>query len=481
MNTGIPKVFISYSWSCSEKVKELAERLISDGVDVVIDIAELKEGQDKYAFMERCVTDDTITKVLMICDKAYAEKANKREGGVGDETVVISAEVYGKAKQEKFVPLIFERDEEGKEYVPAYLKSRIYIDLSNVDNYEENYDKLLRNLYDKPEWRKPTLGKMPEYLNEENVSLVNVRAAIKQIQAFDGKSQTKLDYSLRKFNESFVCAFIELSPQLGDNFAENLMKQIEAVKPLRDQFYDFVEVIAVNVREVDSVLGEFFEELYNKAYSTDGRSSFRDADFEFGLFLVWEMFIGATALLLHHKCYNAINGLLTRTYFLNNSPFGQNVQPTTFQQLRLTKSYIEDVIKPRSEKPNLLCLAADLLQKREKLPILTSKAIVEADIILYQLSDALGMTEQFGRAWFPRLYVYLSPMYGGGQDIWTRMVSAKHCEKILPLFGVRTIDEMKEVVQKNKDNGRDMRYQDSFDTAPTILHSIKLENIARLS
>ena len=42
-----------------------------DGIYVVLDKWELKEGQDKYAFMERCVSDPEISKVLIICDKAY--------------------------------------------------------------------------------------------------------------------------------------------------------------------------------------------------------------------------------------------------------------------------------------------------------------------------------------------------------------------------------------------------------------------------
>ena len=46
-------------------VIELAQRLISHGVDVVLDKWELKEGQDKYAFMERCVNDPDITKVCI--------------------------------------------------------------------------------------------------------------------------------------------------------------------------------------------------------------------------------------------------------------------------------------------------------------------------------------------------------------------------------------------------------------------------------
>ena len=45
------KIFISYCWSSSEHeewVISLAERLMSDGVDVIIDKWDLKEGNDKY-------------------------------------------------------------------------------------------------------------------------------------------------------------------------------------------------------------------------------------------------------------------------------------------------------------------------------------------------------------------------------------------------------------------------------------------------
>ncbi|WP_207643567.1 DegT/DnrJ/EryC1/StrS family aminotransferase [Butyrivibrio sp. AE2032] len=51
-----------------------------------------KESQDKYAYMEQCVTDDSIDKVLILSDQLYAKKADKREGGVGKETTIISPE-----------------------------------------------------------------------------------------------------------------------------------------------------------------------------------------------------------------------------------------------------------------------------------------------------------------------------------------------------------------------------------------------------
>lgn len=143
----------------------MAENLLHDGIEVKLDIWELKDGQDKYAFMEQCVTNPEIDKVLIICDSGYVTKADSRSGGVGDETAIISAEVYGHANQEKFVPVIMERDEHGEPYMPAYLKSRMYKDLTG-DNYNKGYQSLVRNIYEKPLERKPKLGSRPVWLDE---------------------------------------------------------------------------------------------------------------------------------------------------------------------------------------------------------------------------------------------------------------------------------------------------------------------------
>ncbi|RZK14665.1 MAG: TIR domain-containing protein, partial [Flavobacterium sp.] len=87
-----PIVFISYSWSSPKHedwVISLAERLMSDGVEVVIDKWNLKEGHDKYHFMESMVNSAEIEKVLLILDKKYSERADQKAGGVGTETQII--------------------------------------------------------------------------------------------------------------------------------------------------------------------------------------------------------------------------------------------------------------------------------------------------------------------------------------------------------------------------------------------------------
>jgi len=68
--------------------------------------------------------------------------------------------VYSDVKQEKFIPIVSEKDENSKPYIPTYIKSRMYIDLSSEGNFEKEYERLLRYLYKRPEYRKPVLGNL---------------------------------------------------------------------------------------------------------------------------------------------------------------------------------------------------------------------------------------------------------------------------------------------------------------------------------
>lgn len=140
-----PKVFISYSWhpeNNKRRVQRLAERLMGDGVNVMLDIWDLKDGQDKYIFMEQMVKDPNVKKVLIICSEDYANKANDRRGGVGTESTIMSSEIYSLASQTKFIPIVVER-KNGEAFLPTFLKSRIYIDMSSDEIYELGYDQFV--------------------------------------------------------------------------------------------------------------------------------------------------------------------------------------------------------------------------------------------------------------------------------------------------------------------------------------------------
>lgn len=160
------KVFISYSWTPEEnknKTLELAKKLDSAGIEVILDQTHLKFGHDKYVFMEKIVADVTIDKVLIIYNKDYAEKANARTGGVGDESMIITPELYGKIEQTKFIPIVFEKDSHGIAYLPSYLKRIMYVDLSDDINYNKNFYNLLK------QFREPILKRICDCFTKTNI------------------------------------------------------------------------------------------------------------------------------------------------------------------------------------------------------------------------------------------------------------------------------------------------------------------------
>ena len=478
----IPKVFISYSWSSDWLVLPLAERLVSHGVDVILDKWDLKEGQDKYAFMEQCVNNPDVTKVLIVCDQKYAEKANNRTGGVGDETVIISSEVYGKVTQEKFIPVVAEHDEDGNAYVPAYIKSRIYVDLSDPEQYEKEYEKLLRNIYEKPLHRKPKLGSRPDWIDNEETNLFPLTDLVRQIK---GATNLKKQQSCAsKFIDEYIEILKEFLPVKNDG--ESTYKKFLETKQVRDIFLDYLQVLDETELVSSEVVGNNFEVMYNtltcaKSFVPNATSASVDG-FDIFHIHIWELFICVIAYFRHTKDYTAIRELLTRTYFLIDSCLDDNVSPANYFRFRHHSRLIEEEYKPKTDDKNKFTLLGHTIYtEREKLPIYTKEAIAEADLFLYQIANALSLPKDdrygwWSSYWFPTLYVYAKKSPGE----WAMMKSKRVCQQLFPLFGVTSIDELKAAIKEcNPERG--MQYSGSFGAAPAILSIINLDDIGSLN
>ncbi len=478
-----PKIFISYSWSSDALVIPLAQRLVSHGVDVVLDKWDLKEGQDKYVFMEQCVNNPDIDKVLIICDKKYAEKANKREGGVGDETAIISTEIYGKVNQEKFIPIIAECDEDGNPYVPTYIKSRIYIDLSDDSNYEDEYEKLLRNIYEKPLVKKPKLGTKPEWLEEDKANIFPIQDLIKQIKgATTAKKQETLIHK-------FTSEYIEVLKQYYDKNVSDpkvIFDTFIGMKSVRDCFLDFLEVLLCTECDIGNIIAEIFEDMFNtliyaKTYEKN-TSSCGEYEFEIYKCHIWELFICVIAFLRHYKEYKAINDILTNTYFLRINALDENKIPTNYSRFRHHSRIIEDYYKPSTEHKNKYTLMGHILcNEREKLPIYTSESLAQSDLFLYQLFNALDVPinddyRPFDTYWFPTCYIYTKE----GIQEWERLKSRKQCEKMFELFGISSIEELKTCIEQCVPE-RGMGYSGYYWNARPISSYIKLDEIGSMN
>lgn len=142
-----PKVFISYSWDDEphkDWVKAFATRLRSDGVDVTLDQWHLQPGDQLPAFMERAVRENDY--VLIVCTPTYADRSNRRVGGVGYEGDIMTGEVFTSRNERKFIP-VWRLGAQWNLAAPSWLLAKYRIDLRGEPFSEQQYQDLLITLH----------------------------------------------------------------------------------------------------------------------------------------------------------------------------------------------------------------------------------------------------------------------------------------------------------------------------------------------
>ena len=466
-----PKVFISYSWAIQGWVIELATRLMNDGVETKVDFWDLKEGQDKYKFMESMVNDDSIDFVLVVCDDTYTSKANSRTNGVGDETVIISSELYGNSSQTKFLPLALCKDDQGNAILPTYIKSRIYFDFSDEINHENEYERLLRRIYNKPLIPKPKLGNKPEWLSENSVSLSPLSSHISILKS--ASSEARKNAAVTDFYQDFASKAKEFVVDESKDMGSEIFKKIEAMKPLRDLYLDFLKEIILSERNISDFACNFFEKVYNElTLLPSDKNSWYPAAYDHYKFLIWEMFVCTIAYLRHYEEYKEIHTILTHTYFLQSqvSPH-KEIEPCSILNFRC----YSDTLDNYGADQHKLSFTADIAVKRVKEPLITQETFAETDIFICQMSFALKINE--GRfSWFPSSYLHAN----NASKMWIKLSSRQYCTKILPLFNAKSIDELKRIIQDNPVDAN-YKYSGAWYGVPAIPLKIGKYGIGELN
>lgn len=175
-----PKVFISYSHDSPEHrrwVLELGTKLVQNGVDVILDQWDLTPGDNFTQFMEAGVRDRDW--VLVICTDNYVRKANDREGGVGYEVQIVTAQLVKNLGINKFIPII--RHASAQEKMPTFLGGRVYIDFTDDSQFNEKFNDLLRKLYGVPIEEKPPLGEKPSFAKQKVLPAQGTDARLPEI------------------------------------------------------------------------------------------------------------------------------------------------------------------------------------------------------------------------------------------------------------------------------------------------------------
>lgn len=470
-----PKVFISYSWHPEKNkiwVQRLAERLIQDGVNVKLDVWDLKHGHDKYVFMEQMVKDSDIKKVLVICNEDYARKADDRTGGVGTESLIMSSDIYSLAEQTKFIPILVEK-KNGEPCLPTFLKSRMYIDMSSNDIYELGYDQLLRDIYEKPLLRKPALGKMPSYLEADEPVLLSTAqeqrmlkekvAESTNLQTWIAKYCDKLIESLDQFKVTFR------GGKTGD-LIEMIEKSIASMQVVNNDFITFVETVASNSECNGKQFVDFFEKLLQYyedkdielASSTDSWHLCND-DYRF---FNYELFLSFAAIMLKYERFDIIKEVVDTDYCILSNRLGRQIKALNFAEFQ-KHNYTLDYYKgnngysPSSQVANLMRnYGGDKFN-----------TWVEVDILLYYLSLIYGKPGDRMSMWYPTLSIYNRAF-----EILPKIASMRYFEKAKVMFDVGDKDSFKTLLVRTKDELQ----RDAYHRIPNLKEGLSYDKVCSL-
>ena len=472
------KVFISYAWTDQDYeswVISLAERLMDNGVEVIFDKWNLEIGQDKYVFMEKMVQDNSIDHVLLMLNENYKERADKRSGGVGTESQIISSELYNKTDQTKFIPIITERNDEGKEFTPTFLKNRIYVDLSDEGNFESEYEKLLRFIYKRPQYKKPKIGTPPTFLFDEKDN--NSRLII---------LEKVLESSISKNDKAIIPKIMDYTEQLKDDLSvfriqfnnedtltlgKMLYEKFIEMTFLRDSFLRIVKHLAIyGEKNHYEKLYDFFKDI-DQFYQPEKqkRSSWTEGEFDQYALYFYELIISTFAILIKYERMDLIKYSL-KCIFIDEPVDNIFFEPiekrmkTIFNKIKACK-YIPVYYKSISGK-NYYQPIVEALKIRIFEQISLSD-MIQADLLLHYYR----INEERYNQYFPRFSLYIGK---SNMSLFNNLIFSEKIKNILDIFGVENEKELEDYLNNGNFPYDEITIGD-FDKIPRLTNIIKPE------
>lgn len=157
----VPTVFMSYSHDSPEhadRVLALADQLIQDGINCILDQYETSPPEGWPKWMDRHIAKSDF--VIVICTETYyrrvmGEQKPGKGHGVKWESTLTYQHIYDADSEiTRFIPVLFEPG--NVEHIPTPLKGATYYCLDT----EQGYEDLYRRLTNQPRTIKPKLGKL---------------------------------------------------------------------------------------------------------------------------------------------------------------------------------------------------------------------------------------------------------------------------------------------------------------------------------
>ncbi|MFI8570988.1 hypothetical protein ACIGEO_05640 [Stenotrophomonas bentonitica] len=308
--------------------------------------------------------------------------------------------------------------------------------MSTEEKYADQFETLLRWLFNKRLYVKPALGERPTFLADDVQLALGTEVQLHRAEDAIRSGRSYAVPAVEEFFEKFLEAIESFEIGEDDEVdVPSILSAIERTIPARNQFVKFVRLIAqYNCGdEIIASLHRFFEaclalldvERAGYNYNPNRRDPIR--------FLVGELFLYAVAALLQRERFGAIERLIGPAYYSRSRA----------QYNQVVRSYWDLYGSLNSEREiqrhlKKVSARAKLLETRNEGSGVPFDSLVQADIILWLRTAPIRATQ---RAW----WYAVTPIYLSNShvpiEIFARSISRDYLSKVLPLVGATTKEE----------------------------------------
>ena len=254
----------------------------------------------------------------------------------------------------------------------------------------------------------------------------------------------------------YAPSFLELRGAVA-GFDDKVVGSIEKMLPLRDDFVDFTFTLFKYRDSVDlDQLHGFWEKLIPFTFRPESVQSWATVDFDNYRFFNYELMLSFIATLLQLRKHREAGFFLHTQYFYRNDTceLKQNGIEAFNRHVRSLDEFRNNRLGLRR-----VSVTADLIKARATRKDLSFGEIREADLVIHYVIELRG-----GRFdWFPRTSVFGGR--GSGIELFERMVSRRHFDKIKAILGVDTVDELKALIDQyvTQNSGIQRGFSGMFD------------------
>jgi len=326
------------------------------------------------------------------------------------------------------------------------------------EKFEESYQKLIRNLYDKPLLKRPVLGTPPAYIAEEEQIVLKTSHKVTEIKNALLNDRQSSNGLISDYLDTVISSLEDFRLLGGSttDFDDRVVETIEKMLPVRDDFIDFVFTVFKYQESVDlEKYHNFFEKLIPFSYRPADVQSYTEVDYDNYKFFTYELILNFIAILLQLKKYKEVSHFINSQYGYRHPNFSE----LTYNGIEIFDTYPRSLDEIRNKRLDLrrVSLTADLIKAHSIRTDISFDEIKQADLVLYYVTELHG-----GRfSWFPRTSVYNSR--GSAVELFERIISLQYFEKIKGLFDIQNIEQLKKIIAEYIEKNRERLRRHSLD------------------